>query len=180
MSLPSITPNDAKRLVDRGALLVDIREASEHAQEHIPGAHLMPLSALDRVDLSPDKDQTVVFHCRSGARTQSNAARLARKAGSGKAFVLDGGISNWKRAGLPTVVGQSEALHSRRKVQIVAGIGGAALGFLVSPWFFAVPAAVAAGLVMAGIARTRDGAGGPTGAPENRGASTGQSQAPTA
>ena len=180
MSLPSITPKEAKRLVDRGARLVDIREASEHAKEHIPGARLMPLSALDGADLCPDKGEKVIFHCRSGARTQAHAARLARKAGSGKAFVLEGGISNWKRAGLPTVVGQGESLASLRQVQVVAGIVGAALGFLVSPWFFAVPAAVAAGLMVAGTARSNGTARGPTSAPENQGASTGQGQAPSA
>ena len=42
MPLPSLTPTEAKRLLERGALLVDIREADEHARENIPGAKLIP------------------------------------------------------------------------------------------------------------------------------------------
>ena len=84
MSLPSVTPKEARRLIDSGAVLIDVREANEHAQEHIAEARLMPLSTFDEADLGPDKDRTVIFHCRSGARTQAHAARLARKAGSGK------------------------------------------------------------------------------------------------
>ena len=38
MTLPTITPEQAKRLIEEGAILVDIREADEHARERIPGA----------------------------------------------------------------------------------------------------------------------------------------------
>ena len=80
MSLPTISPSDAKRLLGEGAILVDIREADEHAREKIPGARLMPLSTLDEADFALHDGKPVVFHCKSGARTQGNASRLASKA----------------------------------------------------------------------------------------------------
>ena len=44
----TITAEAASRLIrEEGALLVDIREADEHAREHIPGSRNLPLSRLD-------------------------------------------------------------------------------------------------------------------------------------
>lgn len=42
MSLQKITAREAKRLIDNGALLIDIRGADEHARESIPGARNCP------------------------------------------------------------------------------------------------------------------------------------------
>ena len=81
MSLPAVSPSEAKRLLDRGAVLVDIREADEHAREKIPGAQSLPISKLDEADFAVHASTPVLFHCRSGARTVGNAARLAAKAG---------------------------------------------------------------------------------------------------
>ena len=48
MSLPKISPAEARRLLDRGAILVDIREADERAREQIAGARHLPLSGWRR------------------------------------------------------------------------------------------------------------------------------------
>ena len=42
MPLPHISPADAKLLIDRGALLIDIRDLEEHARERIPAARNHP------------------------------------------------------------------------------------------------------------------------------------------
>lgn len=154
MSLATLSPIEAKRLLDQGALLIDIREADEHARENISGARLMPLSRLDRTDLALPEGQRVIFHCRSGARTQGNAARLAKAAGACDAYLLEGGIDAWKKAGLPVAVDRRQPLELQRQVQIGAGsmaFLGTVLGLLVSPWFFAIPAFVGAGLTVAGV-----------------------------
>ncbi|MBS0519523.1 MAG: sulfurtransferase [Proteobacteria bacterium] len=101
MSLPSIDPLTAKKLIDQGALLVDIREADEYARECVPGALHHPLSRL--TPIAPGA-KVVIFHCRSGARTSMNAARLGAAAGC-QAYLLAGGIDAWKRAGLPVAPG---------------------------------------------------------------------------
>jgi rhodanese-related sulfurtransferase len=155
MSLATLSPLEAKRLLDQGAVLVDIREADEHARENIPGARLMPLSQLDQADLGLPEGQRVIFHCRSGARTQGNAAHLAAKVGgTGEAYIVEGGIDAWKRAGLPMAVDRRQPLDLQRQVQIGAGsmaFLGTMLGLLVSQWFFIIPAFVGAGLTMAGV-----------------------------
>jgi rhodanese-related sulfurtransferase len=155
MSLPTISAEDAKRLVEEGALLVDIREPDEHAREKIAGARLLPLSKLDEADLALHQGKPVLFHCRSGARTLANAPRLAAKAGeSCEVYIVDGGLDAWKKAGLPVVTDRRQPLELMRQVQIAAGsLGfvGTLLGLLVSPWFFAVPLFVGAGLMNAGF-----------------------------
>ena len=155
MSLPAIKPADARRLLDSGALLIDIREVDEHAREKIPGARHLPLSKLDEIDLAVHQGKPVIFHCKSGARTQTNAPRLARKLGDAcEAFIVEGGLDAWRKAGLPVVTDRREPLELQRQVQIGAGslaVTGTLLGLFVSPWFFAVPAFVGAGLIVAGV-----------------------------
>ena len=101
MSIPVINARRAKELIDKGAVLVDIREADEHAREHVPGARHQALSRLAKFD--PAGAKAVIFHCRSGARTQANAPRLAAAVGC-EAYILEGGIDAWKKAGLPTTM----------------------------------------------------------------------------
>jgi rhodanese-related sulfurtransferase len=101
MTLPTISPADARQLFDKGASLVDIREADEHAREKILGAHNLPLSKLDESDLALQQGKPVIFHCGSGARALAHAPRLAAKAETCEAFVLDGGLNAWKRRRAP-------------------------------------------------------------------------------
>lgn len=155
MSLPVLTPAEAKRRLDQGAVLVDIRETDEHAREKIPGAHLMALSRLDEANLGQWDGKPMIFHCKSGARTKANVGRLSAKVGDAcEAFIIDGGIDAWKTAGLPVTVDRRQPLELQRQVQIGAGsmaFLGTLLGVLVSSWFLFVPALVGAGLMVAGI-----------------------------
>jgi rhodanese-related sulfurtransferase len=152
MSLRTVDPHQAKRLLDKGAVLVDIRERDEYAREHIPGVRHLALSRLDVADLAALRGRAVIFHCRSGARTRSNAAAKADE--TGDVFMLDGGLEGWRKAGLPTVVDRRQPIELQRQVQIGAGglaLLGTILGLTISPWFLAVPLFVGGGLVFAGL-----------------------------
>jgi rhodanese-related sulfurtransferase len=154
MSLPKISPAEAKRLLDRGAILVDIREADEHAREKIAGARHLPLSRLDEADLALHQGSPVIFHCKSGARTAGHSPRLAQKTGATcEAFIIEGGLDAWRKAGLPVVTDRRQPIELQRQVQIGAGclaFFGTMLGLFVSPFFLGVPAFVGAGLMVAG------------------------------
>jgi len=154
MSLESITPVEARRLMDEGAVLVDIREPDEHAREKIPGARLHPLSSIRKGETpAVAAGRAVIFHCRSGARTADHADRLKATAGW-DAYMVEGGLDAWRKAGLPVDVDTGQPLPVMRQVQIVAGgfvVLGVALGYLVSPWFFLLSGFVGAGLMQAGI-----------------------------
>jgi rhodanese-related sulfurtransferase len=155
MTLRIIAPQEAKRLIAEGAILVDIREADEHARERIPGARHVALSQLDRAAIARDAGGAVIFHCRSGARTQMNAASLAAKLDGGcEAYMVEGGLEGWRRAGLATEVDRRQPIELQRQVQIGAGalaFLGTALGVSVSPWLLAIPLFVGGGLLFAGL-----------------------------
>jgi phage shock protein E len=72
---------DARRLVEDGARLVDVRTPGEFADSHIDGAVNIPVQELDRrmAELEP-KDGPIVLYCRSGRRS-SSAARMLKDAG---------------------------------------------------------------------------------------------------
>lgn len=141
------------RLKAREVTLVDIREPDEYAREHIDGAVSMPLSRLEAGGLTLETHGDVVFHCKSGMRTNSNCARLAAHV-DGPAFMLEGGLEAWKQAGLPVRADAKAPLELNRQVQITVGVlilAGAALGALVHPAFFALSALMGAGLTFAGV-----------------------------
>ncbi len=152
--LKTISPDRAAELVRSGAVLVDIREADEHARERIPGARHHALSRIDQDTPIHAGADVVIFHCRSGARTQGNAARLAAAAPRCESYILEGGLDAWKKAGLPVALDRSQPIDIMRQVQIAAGtlvLLGVVLGTLVAPAFYALSGFVGAGLLFAGI-----------------------------
>jgi len=99
MNLSTVTPAQARHLVEEGALLIDIRRADEHARERIPGARNLPVDSLAPVD---SNSRPVIFHCMSGLRTQIYEEKLAVASGCA-GYVLEGGLEAWKKDGLPVV-----------------------------------------------------------------------------
>jgi Protein of unknown function (DUF2892) len=82
----------------------------------------------------------------------SHATRLAAAAQC-EAYVLQGGLEAWKRAGLPIEADSSQPLEIIRQVQIAAGgtvVLGVALGALISPWFYLLAGFIGVGLIFAG------------------------------
>jgi rhodanese-related sulfurtransferase len=149
MTMTRISPAEAQARIAAGALLVDIREADEHARSRIPGARNLPLAQLETIGDAP----AVIFHCRSGMRTDANAPRLA-EAAQCEAYLLEGGIEGWRKAGLPVAEDRKAPLEIMRQVQITAGLlvlTGVILGFTVAPAFFGLSAFVGAGLTFAGV-----------------------------
>jgi len=149
MTVKPIAPRAAAELVKSGAQLIDIRGADEHARERIAAATNIPLDRLAPID----GDSPLIFHCRSGQRTKANSATLAG-INTGPTYILDGGIDAWKAAGLPTLANARQPLELIRQVQISGGsliLLAVILGWLVSPLFLLLGAAVGVGMLHAGI-----------------------------
>jgi phage shock protein E len=89
-----VSSSEARRLVEGGARLVDVRTPEEFAAGHISGAINIPVEDLDRRlgDIEP-KDRAIVLYCRSGNRS-GRAARMLRSAGYGAVHDL-GAMSRW-------------------------------------------------------------------------------------
>jgi rhodanese-related sulfurtransferase len=151
MSLPHISAADARLLVERGALLVDIRTAPENARERIPAARHHDLATLAGQKLGAGHT-AVVFQCQSGGRTRRCAELLAASAAV-DAFVLEGGIAAWKKAGFAVEQADRQPMAVNRQMEIVAGslaLLGVGLGALVHPAFYGLSGAVGAALVTDG------------------------------
>lgn len=148
MTTATISPAEAKRRIDAGAMLIDIRNPDEYARAHIPCARNVPMARIDRIDGAPE----VIFHCKSGMRTAANADALAA-CSDAPVYLMEGGFDAWQKAGLECNVDRKAPLEIMRQVQIGAGslvLLGVLLGFFVSPMLFGLSAFVGAGLVMAG------------------------------
>jgi rhodanese-related sulfurtransferase len=144
----TISPAEAQRRIEAGAVLIDIRNPDEYARAHIPCAKNLPLTQIGRIEGAPE----VIFHCKSGMRTAANAVAL-KAVTDAPVFLLEGGFDAWQKAGLECKVDKKQPLEIMRQVQIGAGLLvllGVLLGFLVSPVVFGLSAFVGAGLVMTG------------------------------
>jgi len=111
--IEAVTPERAVRMMEEGAVLIDLRESKEHASENIPGACHQALSQLDDAHPACAGSTKLIFHCKSGARARMNAERLVAVSGDCEVYLLEGGIEAWKRAGLPTASSADEADYGR-------------------------------------------------------------------
>lgn len=151
--MKSIAPREARALLDAGAVLVDIRDADEHAREHVAGARCIPLARLANAPRLREAGGIVLFHCRSGMRTRAHAPALEAAAAGCVPYVVEGGIDAWKAAGLPVVRDAAAPLELMRQVQIGAGtlvLLGTVLAATISPWFLLLTGLVGSGLLLAG------------------------------
>lgn len=99
--IPQVGPRAAKRMMDGGALLLDVREPDEWYVEHAPDAMLLPMCCVgDRRNDLP-RDRRIVVVCRSGGR--SGAVTASLRGWGFDAVNLAGGMCAWAAAGLPVV-----------------------------------------------------------------------------
>lgn len=82
------------------AQIVDVREPSEWAEGHIPGAIHIPLGDLPRMAVTLDRARPVITVCRSGHRSLVALDPL-REEGITSARSLAGGMKAWQAAGQP-------------------------------------------------------------------------------
>jgi rhodanese-related sulfurtransferase len=86
---------DEKLKSDRGMLLLDVRTEKEWSQQHIKGAHHIPLHQLARryTELEKHKGREIVCYCQSGNRSLTAALRLKRLGFT--VAHMKGGIAEW-------------------------------------------------------------------------------------
>jgi rhodanese-related sulfurtransferase len=98
----SIADVAARRDRNEDFLLVDVREDSEFAKDHIPSAMHIGRGVLER-DIEakvPSKDREIVLYCGGGFRSALAAESLQRM-GYTHVVSMDGGITAWREAGWP-------------------------------------------------------------------------------
>ena len=90
---------EARKMVDAGAQLVDVRADHEWEAGHLPGAVHIALPELAARAGEIDKDRPVVIYCRGGNRSAMATTALA-EAGY-DAVKLSEGAVGWEEEGLP-------------------------------------------------------------------------------
>ena len=100
----SVGPMDAVRLINQGAVLVDVRSQAEFDAGHIRDARHLPQEQVAGAaeSLKKFKDKVIVACCESGMRSGA-AARVLRTQGFGKVVNLRGGLQAWRAENLALV-----------------------------------------------------------------------------
>ena len=94
---------EAIRLMNQGGTLVlDVRDAGEFAEGHLPKARNIPVRELSKrvEELAKFKSKPVIVTCAGGPRAAA-AARLLRQSGFTHVYQLKGGLKSWQQASLP-------------------------------------------------------------------------------
>jgi rhodanese-related sulfurtransferase len=99
-----ISIDDVKKKLDRGEsfLLVDVREESEYAADHLPGAVHLGKGIIER-DIEnrvPDPATPLVLYCGGGFRSAMAADNL-QKMGYTNVLSMQGGIRGWRERAFP-------------------------------------------------------------------------------
>jgi rhodanese-related sulfurtransferase len=99
-----MTVDQVKGMIDRGEKfdLVDVREESEWAKDHVPGAIHLGKGVIERdiEERIPDLSAKIVLYCGGGFRSALAADNL-RKMGYQNVISMDGGIRGWREKGYP-------------------------------------------------------------------------------
>jgi len=101
-NIREVTVNDVKKMLDQGEKfhLVDVREESEWAKDHLPGAIHLGKGIIER-DIEqrlPETSATIVLYCGGGYRSALAADNL-RRMGYENVISMDGGIRGWREKG---------------------------------------------------------------------------------
>lgn len=84
-------------IINKGAIMVDVRTKEEYDENHIDGAVLLPVDEINEEkvrEIIDSKDDVIIVYCKSGARS-SEAVSTLNKLGYHNVYNL-GSINNWK------------------------------------------------------------------------------------
>ena len=90
----NISNQQAKRLIQNGAKVVDIRDAEDFGDSHIPGAFNIDIDDLNKLHF--DKYETIVVICYSGIRSVA-AAEILTELGYRNVYNLKNGYDNYNK-----------------------------------------------------------------------------------
>ena len=102
------TVDEVKQKLDKGdkILLVDVREQSEFAKDHLPGAIHLGKGVIER-DVEarvPDVKTPMILYCGGGFRSAMAADNL-QKMGYTNVLSMDGGVRDWREKNYPMTRG---------------------------------------------------------------------------
>lgn len=119
MTVEEIWPEEFEKYIDDHSeseyVLIDVRQPEEYADEHIPGAKLVPLGQVEARAYEIPSDRDVIFYCAAGSRSKIAALMISEMTGRNSGlYSLKGGIKAWESRLLWNIprVGHFEGLNS--------------------------------------------------------------------
>lgn len=106
-NVAAISPQEVIRLMNQGALLIDLRPQEAFTAGHVAGARQMTGEQILKASemLKKHKEKVIVVYDDSGSLSASARRQLAAQ-GFTRAFNLRGGLSAWRSENLPLTKGQ--------------------------------------------------------------------------
>jgi len=142
----------------QSAKIIDVRTPVEYQEKHIEGSTPLPLDSLSKQvidEINQNTTEPLYLLCHSGMRAKKCLKKM-QDLGFDNGVLVEGGILAWEKENLPLSHGK-KAISLERQVRIAAGMlvfSGSLLAWLIHPAWLALPAAVGAGLIFAGITDT--------------------------
>lgn len=120
-----LAAQDAVRLINRGATVVDVRDEAQYAAGHIVNARHLPAAQLKERHgtLAKQKKKPVLTVCDNGSLCARAAAEL-RELGFEDVYSLAGGINAWRSENLPLVRPEDKPAKSGDGTKSANGKGG--------------------------------------------------------
>ena len=143
-----------KWLQDDEAILIDVRELSEHQNNRIEQAQLIPLGEISINSLPELNGKKLVLHCHSGKRSFNACNKILKENTNLEIYNLDGGICAWNSCNFSTIASKKNFLPIDRQVQIMIGGGvlsGVICGYFLNINFIFLSGFFGAGLLLAGL-----------------------------
>src|SRR5690606_15618005 len=113
-----VDPAQAERLVQDGAVLLDVREPDEYEQGAVPGSIHIPRGHLESQieNRVPERDKPIVVMCAGGTRS-AFAAKTLGELGYEDVVSMDGGFNKWKDEGRKWSTPRSLTAEQRNRYQ---------------------------------------------------------------
>jgi rhodanese-related sulfurtransferase len=101
-TVAAVSPQDAVHLMNRGALVLDIRAPDAFAAGHLSGARHMPSDQMLKAGdtLKKHKEKPLVVYCDNGSLSAAAVRQLAAQ-GFTRAVNVRGGVTAWRAENLP-------------------------------------------------------------------------------
>ncbi|MDG2107616.1 MAG: rhodanese-like domain-containing protein [Woeseiaceae bacterium] len=115
-NLVSIEATEAINLINKDAIIIDLRSVDAFSKGHIVSARNIPFDELDvKINsLESIKPKPIVTVCETGT-TSNKAANTLRVAGFESVYGLRSGMIGWNQAGLPVVTGKKTKNKKQKK-----------------------------------------------------------------
>jgi molybdopterin/thiamine biosynthesis adenylyltransferase/rhodanese-related sulfurtransferase len=116
-TIQEISPETVRETLGN-ATIIDVREAEEFRQGHLPNAVFIPRGFLElRIeDAAPDRDGEIILYCAGGNRSLFAAHNL-QELGYNNVRSMTGGFQKWKENGFPISIPETLSEEQRKRYQ---------------------------------------------------------------